>query len=266
MKYVLITGSNGGMGRATSEIFIKNGYFVFGLDIVNNQDNIDSYLFIKTDLRDTSSINNAYEIVKKHTDKLDLIIHMSGVYDADSLIEIDENRLLRTFGINVFAIYRVNKVFFPLLKDNSKIIITSSELAPLDPLPFTGLYGISKSTIEKYAYSLRMELQLLNMKVIIIRPGAVETKLLGVSTSAINRFNENTKIYKHNAKKFLDITSKVEARKISPNKIAELAFKISKKKNPRYVYKINRNPLLLMLNILPQRLQNYIIKKILTSK
>ena len=78
---------------------------------------------------------------------------------------------------------------------NSKIIITSSELAPLDPLPFTGLYGISKSTVEKYAYSLRMELNLLNIKVAIIRPGAVKTSLLDVSMKSLDDFCNKTKLY-----------------------------------------------------------------------
>ena len=34
-------------------------------------------------------------------------------------------------------------------------------------------------------------------------------------------------------------------------------------KNPKFAYNINRNPLLLMLNILPQRFQFGIIKQIL---
>ena len=48
----------------------------------------------------------------------------------------------------------------PLLKKGSKIIITTSELAPLDPVPFTGSYAVTKGALDKYAYSLRMELQL----------------------------------------------------------------------------------------------------------
>ena len=44
----------------------------------------------------------------------------------------------------------------------SRIIITTSELAPLDPLPFTCIYGITKAALEKYAFSLRMETNLFN--------------------------------------------------------------------------------------------------------
>lgn len=111
-----------------------------------------------------------------------------------------------------------------------------------------------------------MELQLLNKYVVVIRPGAVNTTLLDVSTTRIERFTNETKLYKYNASKFKKITDRVESRKVSPIKIANLAYKIVNKKKPRYVYKINRNPLLLLLNALPKRLQNYIIRKILLSK
>ena len=62
------------------------------------------------------------------------------------------------------------------------------------------------------------------------------------------------------------IVDNVESKKIPPSKIANLAYKIANKKKPKYIYKINRNPLLILLNILPHRFQNWIIKKILLSK
>ena len=108
-----------------------------------------------------------------------------------------------------------------------------------------------------------MELQLLGKQVVVIRPGAVNTSLLDVSTIRIDRFSSETELYKYNAEKFKKITNSVENRKISAEKIGDLTIKILKKKNPKYVYKINRNFGLLLLNALPQRMQNWIIRKIL---
>ena len=266
MKYIVISGSSGGMGLQTVKKFTSDGYFVFGLDINDPNQEINNFKFIKTNLRDESSVINAFNEVSKITKELTAIINMAGIYDLNSLVEMSEADFIKIFDINVFSIYRLNKIFLPLLIEKGKIIITSSELAPLDPLPFTGIYGITKSTIEKYAYSLRMELQLLDKYVVVIRPGAVNTTLLDVSTTRIERFTNETKLYKYNASKFKKITDKVESRKVSPIKIANLAYKIVNKKKPKYVYKINRNPLLLLLNALPKRLQNYIIRKILLSK
>ncbi len=263
MKSVIISGFSGGMGIETAEKFSSNGYFVYGLDIKEPEENIENTKFIKTDLRDIESIKQAFEVVSKETNEIDIIISMAGIYDFNSLIEMSEEEFIRIFDINVFSIYRMNKAFLPLLKKKGKIIIVSSELAPLDPLPFTGIYAITKTTIERYAYALRMELQLLDYQVVVIRPGAVSTSLIDVSQNRIERFTDNTELYKEASQEYKKIINKIEARKIPPSKIANLAYKISNKKKPRYVYKINRNPLLLMLNILPDRLQNWIIKKIL---
>ena len=266
MKYIVLSGVSGGMGLASAKRLTENGYFVYGLDIKEPSETLNNFKYIKVDLRDVESISSAFDVVKKEVNEIDAIISLAGIYDLNSLIEISEDDFLRIFDINVFAVYRLNKVFTPLLKERGKVIITSSELAPLDPLPFTGLYGITKTTVEKYAYSLRMELQLLNKQVVVIRPGAVNTSLLDVSTTRIDRFSKETELYQYNAEQFKKITNKVEARKIPADKIAKLINNVLKKKKPKYVYKINRNFLLLLLNALPQRFQNWIIKKILLSK
>ena len=166
-------------------------------------------------------------------------------------------------NVNVFGVYRINKVFQPLLFTGSRIIITSSELAPLDPLPFTGIYGITKSTLEKYAFSLRQETQLLDIPVSVIRPGAVKTGLLNISNVVLERFRNNTKLYVENAGKFQGIVDSVEARHVSAERIAEIALDAPESKKPKYVYKINRNPLLLLLNMLPAKLQVFAIGLVL---
>jgi len=262
-KSVLITGVSGGMGLSTAKKFISCGYKVYGLDIREPKESIDGLEFIKTDLTKLEEVESAFNIVK---DKLDFIINTVGIYDLNSLIEISEEKFIRIFNVNVFSIYRVNKTFIPLLKEGGRIIMVSSELAPLDPLPFTGLYAITKSTIEKYAYSLRMELQLLGYKVILIRPGAVDTGLIEVSTDKLDKFTESTTHYQYNAKRFKKVVDSVESKKISPDKIANLIYKASQKKRPKYVYKINRNKGLLLLNMLPKSWQHRIIKKILKNK
>ena len=219
--------------------------------------------FFECDVTDTESIEKVYEKIKADTDRIDGIVHTAGIYDMDSLIEMDEKRFIRIFDINVFGVFRINKIFAPMLKKGSRIIITSSELAPLDPLPFNGIYGITKSTLEKYAFSLRMETNLLGVPVSIIRPGAVKTGLLGASTQAIERFVNNTKLYKCNAYKFKKIVDSVESRNITPDKIAEKVLSALEDKNPKYVYNINRNPLLRLLDSLPDKAQVNILGLIL---
>lgn len=262
MKYVIVTGAFGGMGYAAVEAFRNNGYYVFALDRCV-RDVGDGVMPIQVDLTKPEEIEAAYTRVKEITDNVYAIAHFAGMYNLDSLVEMSEESFTRIFDVNVFSVYRVNKTFLPLLSHGSRILITTSELAPLDPLPFTGIYAITKTALDRYAYSLRMELQLLGIKVSVLRPGAVDTGMLGVSTTALDRFCDNTALYSCNAKRFKDIVEGVEARKVKPEKVGDLALKILESKRPRQVYKINRNPLLLLLNVLPSRLATFIIKLIL---
>lgn len=262
MEYVLVTGAYGGMGYQTVKELQERGFTVFALDksVGEAEENI---IPLQVDVTDAESVKQAFERVKQITDSLFAIVHFAGVYMLDSLVEITDEAFDRIFKINVYGAFYINKIFLPLLKNGSKILITTSELAPLDPLPFTGIYAVTKGALDKYAYSLRMELQLLGISVSVLRAGAVATNMLGVSTFALDKFCEKTEIYTCNATKFKQIVESVEARNIPPKKIALKAVKILQKKKPKFCYSINRNKLLLLLNALPKGMQLAIIKSIL---
>ena len=265
MKNILITGAYGGMGRAAVKFLTEKGFYVFALDkkVGEPEQNVCP---VQADLTDVESVENAFNTVKGKTDSLYAIVHFAGLYRMDSLVEMSEQRFTGIFDVNLFGVYRINKTFLPLLSKGGRIIITSSELAPLDPLPFTGIYGITKTALEKYAYSLRMELQLIGIKVSVVRPGAVKTTLLNDSTKELNDFCERTELYVYNAEKFKRIVDKTEAKNVPPEKVAGKVYKALTAKKPMYVYNLNRNFLLRLLNFLPQRIQNYAIRKILEPK
>ena len=263
-KYILVTGAYGGMGRAAVKLLLERGFVVFALDRkVEEKAETENIIPIETDITDEGSIASAFEKISELTDTLFAVIHFAGIYMLDSLVEIDTSDFERIFKVNLEGAYLVNKMFFPLLKQNSRIIITTSELASLDPLPFTGIYAVTKAALDKYAYSLRMELQLKGVGVSVLRAGAVDTGMLGVSTEALDRFNEKTEIYSCNAQRFKSIVNKVEAKCVPPSRVAAKVVKILGKKRPSFAYSINRNPLLLLLNALPKRLQFWIIGLIL---
>ena len=263
-RCVLVTGALGGMGSAALKLLSEKGYRVIALDL--ERENIPELYgaeLISADVTDEQSVRDAFEKVKESCKELYGIIHFAGIYMLNSLVEMPSVDFERIFDINLKGVFLINKTFMPLLGEGSRIIITTSELAPLDPLPFTGIYAVSKAALDKYAYSLRMELQLLGISVSSLRAGAVSTGMLGVSTAALDRFCESTKLYNCNAKRFKAIVDRVEARSISPERLAKRALRILESRRPKFAYSINRNPLLLLLSALPKRLQLFIIKLIL---
>ena len=265
MKSVLITGAYGGMGRATAQQLCAQGYRVFALDC-HVEAPTEGIVPVQADLTDEQSVCAAYETVRAQADSLYAIVHFAGVYLLDSLVEMDSAAYDRIFDINVRGAFLVNRTFLPLLQRGSIILLTTSELAPLDPLPFTGIYAVTKAALDKYAYALRMELQLLGISVSVLRAGAVQTDMLGVSTQALARFCEKTVLYPCNAKRFSQIVGRVEARSVPPARIAKKTVRILKKKRPAFAYHINRNPLLRLLNLLPRRMQLWVIRRILRNK
>lgn len=261
MKNIVITGVCGGMGHAVAKRFLEAGFRVFGIDRQATSNLPIDYF--SADITDMRSIEEVCGEIASKVDKLDAILHFAGMYNLDSLVEISEEEFIKIFDINLFGIYRINKAFVPMMGEGGRIVITSSELAPLDPLPFTGLYAVTKGAVEKYADSLRMELNIHGISVSVIRPGAVKTGMLGASTAALEKFCDKTERYACNAARFRRIVDSVETRNVPPEKIAELAFKAVTARKAKFTYNINRNPLLRLLNVLPKRMQVWIIAKIL---
>ncbi|MBQ9730030.1 MAG: SDR family NAD(P)-dependent oxidoreductase, partial [Clostridia bacterium] len=173
MKYALVVGAYGGMGYQTVKALAAQGVTVFALDkkVGEAEENVFP---IEADITSETDLQAAFEKVRSQTENLCAIIHFAGIYRLDSLVEMPTEEFETVFKVNLFGAFCVNKIFLPLLGKGSKILITTSELAPLDPLPFTGVYAVSKAALDKYAYSLRMELQLLGISVSVLRAGAVD--------------------------------------------------------------------------------------------
>ena len=261
MKSVIVTGAGGGMGREICAMLTDGGYRVYGID--RGEYTAKCYRACSCDLTDGEAVSGTVKSSGEDAGEIFAVVHTAGIYRLNSLVEMSEDEFTGIFDVNLGGVFRVNREVVKYMSRGSRIVITTSELAPLDPLPFTGIYGITKSALEKYAYSLRMELNLLGISVSVLRPGAVKTSLLGDSTREMDRFITNTEIYKCNAKRFGDIVNRVEARCVEPRKIAKIVTRALGSKRPRLLYCINRNPLLMLLSALPDRLQLWIIGLIL---
>lgn len=253
------------MGKAFAEKAAEKGYLVFALDISPADESASTNIIpIVCDITNESSINAAAEEVRKVTDRVYAVVHFAGIYILDSLVEIAPEDYERIFRINVYGPYLVNRTFVPLIEEGSRILIVTSELAPLPTLPFTGLYAVTKAALDRYAFSLLMELQLKGIYVSVIRPGAVKTKMIDKSTSDLERFCRETKLYRTNASRFRAVVDSVESRAVEPDVLAEKALSIIEKRKPRFAYTINNNPLLKLTHICPKRLELGIVKRILS--
>lgn len=264
-KNILITGAASGIGFAAVKKFVSEGYNVCALDL-KPIEQTDGVVAVSADITDEKTLGEvAYNFAVSGV-KFDAIICAAGVHTMAALVESDFAEMKRIVDINLLGTMLTVRSFHKLLKKNGRVIIVTSEVATYTPMPFNGLYNISKSALDCYADALRQELNLLGQKVIAVRPGAVMTPLAASSAPSTERLAEKTVLYKKESKHFASLVQRFTGTPIQPEKIASVLYRAVTVKHPKIAYSKNRNPGLVLLNILPKRMQCAIIRMLLKRK
>ena len=259
---ILITGAASGIGRAVAQYFIECGHTVYGIDLTSTEDN-DRYYGFAADITDEDSLKTIRKYFLENNIKLDAILNIAGIHIMASLVESDYAQMKQVVDVNFAGTMLVNRVFYDRLDAHGRIIIVTSEVAGFDPMPFNGLYNVTKTALDTYAQALRQELNLLGQKVITIRPGAVETELSAKSIKATQALADTTVLYRNQAKKFAGLASKFMGTPIQAEVLAALIYKATTKKRPKLIYKKHQNIGLVLLSLLPKRAQCAVIKFLL---
>jgi len=257
-KTALVTGAGGGLGHATVERLVANGWKVFEADI--NKDLLRSSMHdpdvvpIVMDVTDRESIRSAYDAIVSHTDHLDGIVNFAGIMGVGSLTDIPEERLARILDVNVMGTYRVNKKFFPLVEAaQGRIVNISSETGWQSAAPFIGPYAMSKYAIEAYSTALRRELALLGVKVITIQPGAFRTDMVAGIERAFTQAESETTRFATVIRKLKGLAAKQGNSAHDPDILAQAIDTALTAKRPKPVYSVKPDRARSSLERLPLR-------------
>ena len=259
---IIITGAASGIGAAAAKYFIERGHRVYGIDR-NMAEGFEGEAFFTADVTVNDSLTAVADSLTSMNVKLDAIVSVAGVHGMYSLAEDRIEDIERLMDINLLGVMRVCRALHPLLSPRGRIVIVTSEVATYAPLPFNGLYSVSKAALESYAQALRQELNLLGQSVVTVRPGAVATPLSAGSVGATEGLAERTALYKGQAGKFANLTRKFMGKPITPDKMALTVYRATVARHPRLAYARHRNPGLVMLSLLPRRMQCGIIRLLL---
>ena len=262
---VLITGAASGIGGALVDYFSMRGHTVYAIDVkeIEAREGIIPFL---ADITDEESLKTVSEYIKTDGAELDALVCVAGIHTMAALAETDFSRIKRVIDVNLIGTMLTCRVFHSNLSEKGRVIIVTSEVATYAPMPFNGLYNVSKTALDSYADALRQELNLLGQRVIAIRPGAIETPLANASLSATEALAASTVLYRREAKHFSSLVSRFTGTPMKPERLAALIYKAATVKHPRIAYSKNRNAGLVMLSILPRRVQCAIIKFLLNRK
>ncbi len=262
---LLITGTASGIGKAAAEYFINHGHFVFGIDIVPSEER-DNFRGFTADITDENSLAAISKYFCENGIVLDAILNIAGKHIMASLVENDCQEMKRVVEINLLGAVQVNRTFHRFLSCRGRVVIVTSEVAAFDPMPFNGLYNVTKTALDSYAQALRQELNLIGQTVVTVRPGAVETPLCESSVSATKNLADTTVLYKKQAKNFSGLAAKFMGKPMPPENLAALIYKAATAKHPKLIYHKHRNIGLVLLAVLPKRLQCAVIKLLLSMK
>ena len=184
----------------------------------------------------------------------------------DNFLEVEESRLQKIFDVNLLGAMRVNKIFFPLLRKNGRILITTSEVAPLDPLPFNGIYSTTKTALDCYAQALRQEAGLLGYRVITVRPGAFHTPLAGGSIPSMHAMTQRSRYFGGQGERFETLMRKFTGKLQDPEVLAKKIYRIVNLRHPKNIYTVHSNPGLRLLALLPKGLQVRVVRLLVGRK
>jgi short-subunit dehydrogenase len=181
---VWLIGSSTGIGRSLAKKLSPHVKYLFissrsedQLVSLKNEINLDSVVPLPCDVSSLSSLEAAYAHIKKITPP-DFLIYNAGIYNPSIIENFDLEDYLRHIDINLSGALRSISLVLPdfLVRNQGNIAVVSS-VAGYRALPNAAAYGASKAALTYFMESMRMSVQHKGIKISIINPGFVKTRL-----------------------------------------------------------------------------------------
>lgn len=265
MKSVVVTGVSTGIGFATAKALIEAGFHVFGsvrteADAQELREKFPNHFTpLVFDVTDTAAIENAARqvAVAIGTETLAGLINNAGIAISGPLPHLPLDLMRKQFEVNLFGLLAVTQAFAPLLgMDRNRQgkpgrIINISSVSGKIGSPFVGAYVASKHALEGLSETLRRELMLFGIDVIIVGPGAIRTPIWGKADFASYA---NTP-YKASLERAYTYMQQLAAGGLAPERCADLLVKILIVSRPSTRYALVAKPILnwFLPRLLPSR-------------
>src|ERR1700731_3863419 len=191
MRSVVITGASTGIGWATAKLLLDRGFRVFGS--VRKQADADrlkgefgaNFTPLLFDVTDEAAVLAAAREVRAELkgETLAGLVNNAGIAVAGPVLDLSADEFRRQMDVNVIGPIIATQAFGPLLGADPSLhgpkgrIVMISSVAGKNGNPLMSAYSASKFAIEGLSESLRREMMLLGIDVIIAAPGAVKTPI-----------------------------------------------------------------------------------------
>jgi NAD(P)-dependent dehydrogenase (short-subunit alcohol dehydrogenase family) len=275
MQSVVITGASTGIGWAAAKLLLDRGFRVFGsvrkpadADRLKSEfgANFTPLLF---DVTDEAAVLAAAREVRAALagETLAGLVNNAGIAVAGPVLELPADQFRRQMEVNVIGPIIATQAFGPLLGSDPTLkgpkgrIVMISSVAGKNGNPLSSAYSASKHAIEGLSESLRREMMLFGIDVIIVAPGAVKTPIWSKADEVDISGYRNSPFFPalEKVRKFM---AQLGETGLPAEKIAEVIATALTSAAPKVRYQISPDPMRhLMMAVLPKRMIDRAIAK-----
>jgi NAD(P)-dependent dehydrogenase (short-subunit alcohol dehydrogenase family) len=250
-KIALVTGSSSGIGLLTAVELAKNGFKVIAsmrdlarrerLDQAAAAAGIARQLDIRQlNVTDFNLVPAFVESVVRDYGRLDVLVNNAGFAVAGFAedMKLDEIRL--QFETNFFGQVAMTQAVLPTMRrQRSGHIIMVSSISGLHGSISVSSYSASKFALEGWSESLRMEVNALGIKVVLVEPGSFQTDIWTRNAVLGERTLDGSSPNRARGERMRDMVQKL--RKRDPIEVARVISRIAQDPNPRLRYLVGRD-------------------------
>ena len=254
-RAIVVTGASTGIGRAAVASAVKGGAHVFAsvrkeADAASLREEFgEAVTPLLFDVADESAVRAGATQVATALGQRKLfgLVNNAGIAVPGPLLHLDTEELKRQFEINFFGVHNVTRAFAPLLGADTERtgtpgrIVMISSVGGQNGAPFVGPYAASKFAMEGYSQSLRRELMIYGVDVIVIGPGAIATPIWSkAEQNDLKRFSNTP--YAPMLERVLDYMLKQGREGLPAKDVGDLIWFCLTDAKPKTRYHILRRP------------------------
>jgi NAD(P)-dependent dehydrogenase (short-subunit alcohol dehydrogenase family) len=280
MKSVVITGASTGIGWGCVKVLVDAGFRVFGG--VRNEADADrlakefgaNFTPLTFDLTAKPDVTAAAGKVQAALggETLFGLVNNAGIAVPGALIDLKIDDFKHQIDVNLTGQLIVTQAFAPLLGVDRSLkgppgrIVMISSLGGKTAFPFMGAYNASKFALEGLSESLRREMMMFGIDVIVIAPGSVATPIWDKAEAFdIAQFDNSP--FAAALVRFKKYAIETGRKGFPPERIGEAVKTALSVARPKARYTVTPDPLTnLMTTRLPKRMVDNLIARQLGLK
>jgi NAD(P)-dependent dehydrogenase (short-subunit alcohol dehydrogenase family) len=225
-KTVLITGCSTGIGRATAELFQRNGWQVVATmrspEAGKELAELEDVLVTALDVTKEGSIRAAVAGAVERFGKIDVLVNNAG-YGAYGVLEATSIESMRLqYETNVIGLLAMTKAVLPGFRERRNgVIVNVSSIGGRLTLPFGALYSGSKFAVEGISEALSYEMREIGVRVKLVEPGIIKTNF----ANAMEFSNDpSLSEYQPLVNKLWEVAGSMRANGAEPAVVADVIF------------------------------------------